>query len=140
VAAGGTINPQTDGTTYICAGGGGNGLYKTWYGTTDSGDAGSSTAPKIWRWSGGDTPSGGSGSPKQYADTAKGFSAVRRSVFSIVVVDVTAPTTAGGQTAMRIQTLMPAQSSSAVTSITNPAVIDSISLIRTSKVQAFYLR
>ena len=132
VAAGGTVHPTTDGTTYICAGGGGNGCYTTWYGTTDSGDAGNATAPKIWRWTGGDTTAGGSGSSKEYTDSATGFSAVRRAVCICVVVDVTAAAQSGGTTTMRIQTLMPAQTSSAVTAITYPAVIDSLTLSRTS--------
>jgi hypothetical protein len=129
VAAGGTIYPATDGTTYICAGGGGNGLYATWYGTTDAGDAGNSTAPKIWRWTGGDTANGGTGKSENVTDHASGFSAVRRGVYSCVVVDVT-PTAAGRPATMHVRTLMPAQSSATVTSITNPSVIDSISLVR----------
>jgi hypothetical protein len=48
------------------------------------------------------------------------------------MVDVTAPTVAGGQTSMHIQSLMPKQVANAVTSITDPTVIDSISLVRTS--------
>lgn len=135
VAAGGIVHPVTDGTTYICAGGGGNGLYTTWYGTTDSGDAGNSTAPKIWRWSGGDTASGGSGSSREYTDTAKGYSAVRRAVWSCVVVDVTPPAYTGGVTTMQIRTLMPTQTTSAVTSIANPALIDSLTLSRSSRAQ-----
>jgi hypothetical protein len=132
VASGGTINPPADGTTYICAGGGGNGLYPTWYGSTDAGDAGSSTPPKVWRWSGGDTATGGSGKSQNVPDTSTGFSAFRRAVYSCVVVDVTAPSAAGSPTSMLIRAVMPAQTSSAVTSIANPAVIDSVSLIRTS--------
>jgi hypothetical protein len=131
-ASGATVSPSVDGTTYICAGGGGNGLYPNWYGTTDSGDAGNTTAPKVWRWSGGDTALGGTGVSQNIQDTANGFSAVRRSVYSCVVVDVTAPTVAGGQTSMRIQSLMPKQVANAVTSIDAPTVIDSILLVRTS--------
>ncbi|HEX3908267.1 MAG TPA: metallophosphoesterase family protein [Mycobacteriales bacterium] len=134
VAAGGTVNPPVDGTTYICAGGGGNGLYKTWYGTTGSGDAGNTTAPKVWRWSGGDTATGGTGKSQDIKDTAKNFSAVRRGVYSCVVVDVTAPTVPGGETTLAIRTLMPAQSGSSITSIANPTVIDSITVVRTSTV------
>ncbi len=125
VAAGGTVKPATDGTTYICAGGGGNGLYKTWYGTTGSGDAGNSTAPKIWRVV--------NGKSSDVTDTVKDYSAVRRAVWSCVVVDVTAATASGGTTTMRVQTLMPAQSSTAVTSIGYPSVIDSVTISRTSK-------
>jgi len=129
VAPGGTIDPATDGTTYICAGGGGNQLYSGWYGPTGSGDPGSSTTPKIWRWSGGDTASGGSGTPLNLPDTAIGFSACRRAAYSVVVVDVTAP--GGSQTRMRVRAMMPAQTRQAVTSIADPAVFDSVSLVRT---------
>lgn len=132
VASGGTVAPATDGTTYVCSGGGGNGLYTTWYGPTGGGDAGSTTAPKIWRWSGGDTATGGTGKPEHLTDTAQGFSAYRRAVFSCVVVDVTAPTVTGGSTSMYVQAMMPAQSSTAVTSIASPVMIDSVTLQRTT--------
>jgi hypothetical protein len=132
-ATGGTVNPATDGTTYICAGGGGNDLYRTWYGTTGGGDAGSSTAPKVWRWSGGDTPEGGSGKPVDYTDTAEGYSAFRHAVFSCLAVDVSAPSAPGGQTSMLVRAMMPSQTSSAVTSIASPATMDSVTLVRASQ-------
>jgi hypothetical protein len=133
VPSGGTVNAATDGTTYICAGGGGNGLYQTWYGATLGGDAGSATPPKVWRWSGGDTASGGSGKPENLKDTAAGYSAYRRAAYSCLCADITAPVTPGGQTTMLIRAMMPAQTASAVTSITNPAVMDSVTLVRTSQ-------
>ena len=133
VPSGGTVSAPVDGTTYICAGGGGNGLYKTWYGATLGGDAGSKTAPKIWRWSGGDTPSGGSGKPVNSPDTAAGFSAYRRGAYSVLVADITPPAAPGGTTSMAIRALMPAQTASAVTSITGPLVMDSVTLTRTSQ-------
>ena len=136
VPAGGSVNPVTDGTTYICAGGGGNGLYTSWYGTTDAGDAGSSTPPKIWRWSGGDTPSGGSGKSVDVTDTSTGFSAVRRGVFHCLVVDVTPPSASNNQTTMFVQAVMPGQSATAVTSITAPSTFDSVTLTRTSQALA----
>jgi hypothetical protein len=132
VAAGETIDPATDGTTYICAGGGGNQLYRTWYGPTGSGDPGSPTMPRVWRWSGGDTASGGSGRPLDLTDTAIGYSACRRSVYSCLLVEVAAPVASGGQTSMRVQAIMPAQTPQAVTSITDPVIIDSVSLVRTA--------
>jgi hypothetical protein len=132
VPSGGTVHPATDGTTYICAGGGGNGLYKTWYGKTGAGDPGNSTAPKIWQWTGGESGSGGTGSIEDVTDPAENYSAYRHAVWSCLVVDVTAPTGAGGQTSMYVQAMMPAQTSSAVTSISNPTLIDSVTLIRTS--------
>jgi Purple acid Phosphatase, N-terminal domain/Calcineurin-like phosphoesterase len=133
VASGGTVRPATDGTTYIDAGGGGNGLYKSWYGHTGGGDAGSKTAPKIWRWSGGDTAQGGSGTRRDRADRAKEFSAYRRAVFSCLVVDVTPPAVTGGRTSLHLRALRPAQTSRAVTSISHPEVMDSVTLVRTSR-------
>ncbi len=133
VPPGGTVNPDTDGTTYICAGGGGNGLYKSWYGPTGKGDAGSSTGPKIWRWSGGATPAGGTGKPQNLTDTATHYSAFRRAVYSCVVVDVSAPSGPGQPTSLSVRTLMPTQSGSKVTSISQPATMDSVTLVRTSQ-------
>ena len=133
VARGGTVSPHADGTIYICAGGGGNGLFRSWYGTTDSGDAGSPTAPKVWRWSGGGTARGGSGTPEDVTDAARGYSAVRRAVFSCILVDVTAPRAPGGSTSMYIRALMPSQTRIAVTSVTRPATIDSVTLTRNSQ-------
>jgi hypothetical protein len=132
VAAGGTIDPLTDGTTYICVGGGGNGLYPNWHGTTDSGDAGDSTQPRIWKWSGGDTPSGGSGTPENLTDLAKGFSACRRAVWHCLVVDVVAPTSTSSRTWLTVRAFLPTQTATAVTSITSPTVMDSVTLARTS--------
>ena len=132
VASGGTVNPPADGTTYICAGGGGNGLFRGWYGTTDSGDAGSRTAPKIWRWSGDNSARGGSGRPVQVTDSARGYSAVRRAVFCCVVVDIEGPRAAGGPTSMHIRAVMPRQTRIAVASVTRAVTIDSVTLTRTS--------
>jgi 3',5'-cyclic AMP phosphodiesterase CpdA len=136
VAIGGTSNAAVDGTTYICAGGGGNGLYATWYGTADAGDAGSSTAPKVWQFDSGDTPAGGTGSNEDITDAVTGYSANRRGVWSCLVIDVTAPTATDDQTKMVVRTLMPTQTTSAVTSISNPTVIDSVTLVRTSQAVA----
>ena len=133
VRSGGTVRPETDGTTYICAGGGGNGLYRTWYGPTLGGDPGSPTRPKVWRWSGGDTATGGSGHPEDQTDTATEYSAHRRAVWSCLVVDVTAPQAAGHPTSMKVRALMPEQTSSAVTSVARRSVIDSVTLVRTAR-------
>jgi hypothetical protein len=133
VAAGGTVNPPADGTTYICTGGGGNGLYKVWHGTTLGGDAGNAVAPKIWRWSGGDTAAGGSGTQEFLKDTAKGFSAFRRAAWHCLCVDVTAPAVLGGQTSMLVRAMMPTQTATAVTSIASPGVMDSVTLVRASQ-------
>ncbi len=130
VASGGTVDTSADGTTYICAGGGGNLLYTSWYGSTDSGDSGVSAPPRVWQWSGGDTASGGSGKPQDNIDTAKGFSACRRAVYSCLAVDVTGPGGAGKPASMRVRAVMPAQTPDAVTSIAAPTVIDSVTLVR----------
>lgn len=133
VPSGGTVNSASQGTTYICAGGGGNGLYGNWYGTTLGGDAGSTTAPKVWRWSGGDTALGGTGKTEDLKDTAVGYSAYRQAAYHCLCVDVT-PAANGGQPSMLIRALKPAQTASAVTSITSPAVMDSVTITRTGGV------
>jgi len=126
VARGGTIEPATDGTTYICAGGGGNGLYSTWYGTTDAGDAGNATGPKVWRWSGGDAPTTrGSGATEHVTDPVTEYSACRRAVWHCLVVDVTAPTATSPTTTMSVKALMPAQTSTGVTGVGYPVAFDS---------------
>ena len=66
-------------------------------------------------------------------DPANNYSAVRYAVWSCLVVDVTAPASTGDQTSMRVQAMMPAQTFSAVTSITNPTLMDSVTLVRTSR-------
>jgi purple acid phosphatase-like protein len=132
VASGGTVHPATDGTTYICVGGGGKELYTTWYGTTGGGDRGSSTAPKIWEWSGGETASGGRGTSIHVTDTAKHFSAYRRAAYCCLVVDVTAPSGPHNRTTLHVRALEPAQTPNAVTSIVSPKVMDSVTLVRTS--------
>jgi hypothetical protein len=133
VASAGTVHPATDGTTYLCAGGGGSGLYTSWYGATDSGDAGSATKPKIWRWSGGDTASGGSGRSIKITDISTGYSAVRRAVFHCLVVDVTPPSATNDQTTMIVTAVMPAQIAKVITSITSTTTIDSVTLVRTAQ-------
>jgi Purple acid Phosphatase, N-terminal domain/Calcineurin-like phosphoesterase len=133
VASGGTASASTDGTTYICVGGGGNRLYTTWYGTTDAGDAGTATPPKVWRWSGGQTPSGGSGRPTNYPDTARDFSAVRRAVYCCLAVDVTPRGAAARRPSMRVRAVMPAQTPDAVTSTGAVSVIDSVTLVRDAR-------
>jgi hypothetical protein len=126
VPSGGTVSPATQGTTYVCAGTGGNALYRTWYGTTLGGDAGNATAPKVWRIN-------AAGKPQDYPDTAEGYSAYRQAAWAVLCVDVTPPAAPGGETSMLVRALMPAQTGSAVTSITSPAVMDSVTLTRTSQ-------
>jgi hypothetical protein len=132
VPSGGTVHPATDGTTYVCVGGGGKGLYTSWYGTTGAGDPGNNTAPKIWQWSGGNSASGGSGQSVQLIDTAKHYSAYRRAAYCSLVVDVTAPSGRHNRTTLQVRALAPAQTADAVTSIASPSVMDSVTLVRTS--------
>jgi hypothetical protein len=134
VPVGGTVYPDTQGTTYICAGGGGQSLYTSWYGTTGAGDAGSSTAPKVWEWSGGGTASGGSGSAADITDPSVGYSAVRKANWTFIVVDVKVPANAGGTTTMTIQAVDPTQSGSGISTIANPAIIDTVTISRQSVV------
>lgn len=129
VASGATVNPVTDGTTYVCVGGGGNNLYTTWYGRTDAGDAGSAEPPRVWEWSGGEAAAGGRGRSLQVTDTAHGFSAYRRAAYCCLSVDVTAATPAV-PASMQVRALMPAQTFTAVTSIAAPVTMDSVTLIR----------
>ena len=57
--SGGTVYPETDGTTYICAGNGGQSLYTNWYGPTGGGDPVSAAGPPlIWEWTGTPVPNG----------------------------------------------------------------------------------
>lgn len=134
VASGGTVTPATQGTTYICAGGAGQSLYTSWYGPTGAGDTGSATGPKVYEWSGGDTAAGGSGTNQDVADTSTGFSAYRTAKWSFIVVDVVAPTSNGGTTTMHVQAIEPTQTAAGISSTANPAVIDSVTLSRSSTV------
>lgn len=129
VTSGDTVNPVTEGTTYICVGGGGNHLYPTWYGSTDAGDAGSAERSKVWEWSGGQAATGGHGPSVQVTDPAQGFSAFRRAAYCCLSVEVT-PATATVPASMRIRALRPAQTLAAVTSIAFPVTMDSVTLIR----------
>ena len=138
VPPGGTIDPVTMGTTYICTGGGGAGLAASatsgWYGTSGGGDlaaAGPGT-PAIEVW-GAETSRGiGSGGTSSQPDPVTGWSAYRRAQYCHLVVDVTAPRAFGGQTSMHIRAIDPAQSGSTITSVTSEAVMDSVTLVRRS--------
>ena len=129
VTSGDTVNPVTDGTTYICVGGGGNDLYTTWYGSADAGDTGSAERSKVWEWSGGQAATGGHGRSVQVTDPAQGFSAFRRAAYCCLSVDVTAATPTV-PASMQIRALRPAQTLAAVTSIASPVTMDSVTLIR----------
>ncbi len=124
-AAGDHVQPATDGTTYICCGGGGNGLYSTWLGPTDGGDppASARTSPKMWALH--------DGHPRVNTDTTTGFSAYRRAVYSCLVVDVIPGNGPGTTATLRAHAIMPEQSGAAVTKPHEHTVIDSIHLQRT---------
>lgn len=133
VPSGGTVHPATDGTTYICAGGGGQGLYTGWYGPTGGGDpANASGPPLVWEWTGSDTATGGTGTADDIPDAVTGYSAFRRANWSFIVLDVSAPRFAGGETRILVRAIDPTQNSSGITSTASPVVMDSVSLVRRS--------
>jgi hypothetical protein len=137
VAPGGTIHPATDGTTYICTGGGGAGLAASatsgWFGPSGGGDMTSDTAtPTLTVW-GSETSLGiGSGGTSAEPDPVTDWSAYRRAQYCHLVIDVTAPKHHGGQTSMHIRAIDPSQSGSTISSINNPVVMDSVTLVRDS--------
>jgi hypothetical protein len=134
VPSGGTVRPETDGTTYICAGGGGQDLYTGWYGSTGGGDpATTSGPPLIWEWSGSDTATGGTGSAEDIPDPVTDYSGYRHANWSFIVLDVKAPRFPGDQTSVLVRAIDPTQNSSGITSIAGPAVMDSVTLVRTSR-------
>jgi hypothetical protein len=133
VPSGGTVHPAADGTTYICAGGGGQDLYTGWYGTTGGGDpANASGPPLIWEWTGTDTAVGGTGTAEDIPDTVLDYSGYRHANWSFIVLDVQAPRFLGGETSVLVRAIDPTQNSGGVTSIASPAVMDSVTLVRRS--------
>jgi hypothetical protein len=134
VPSGGTVNPVTDGTTYILAGGGGQGLYTGWYGTTGGGDpANASGPPLVWEWTGSDTATGGTGTAEDIPDTVTDYSAFRHANWSFIVLDVTAPRFPGGETSILVRAIDPTQNSGGITSTASPTVMDSVTLARRSQ-------
>jgi calcineurin-like phosphoesterase family protein/purple acid phosphatase-like protein len=138
VPPGGTIDPVKQGTTYICTGGGGAGLAASatsgWFGKSGGGDmaaTGTGTPPiEVW---GSETSRGiGSGGTSSQPDPVTGWSAYRRAQYCHLVIDVTAPRLWGGQTSMHIRAIDPTQSGATITSITNEAVMDNVTLVRKS--------
>jgi hypothetical protein len=135
--SGGTVTPATQGTTYICTGGGGQGLAATatsgWYGPSGGGDETTlATTPPLEVYSGGETATGGSGKTESEPDPETGWSAFRKGQYVHLVIDVLAPSLNGGQTSMYVRAIDPTQSGSTITSISPPNVIDSITLVRDS--------
>jgi hypothetical protein len=132
--SGSTIDLPGPGTTYICAGGGGQSLYTSWYGTSSGGTTSGSGSAHADEWSGTPSPNGAytfSTDPWLAASGETSFSAYRQAVWSCLSVTVT-PATEGGTTTMLIKALDPTQTGSGITSTSNPAVIDSITLSRTA--------
>ena len=102
VPSGGKVHPAADGTTYIGAGGGGQGLYTGWYGATGGGDpANASGPPLVWEWTGIDTAGGGTGTAEDIPDPVTDYSAYRHANWSFIVLDVAAPRFLGGETSVR---------------------------------------
>ena len=138
VPPGGTIDPVREGTTYICTGGGGAGLAASatsgWYGTSGGGDmATTGTGTPLLEVWGSETSRGiGSGGTTSQPDTVTGWSAYRRAQYCHLVIDVTAPKFWGGQTSMHIRAIDPTQAGSTITSTTDEAVMDNVTLIRKS--------
>jgi hypothetical protein len=138
VPPGGTINPARHGTTYICTGGGGAGLAASatsgWFGTSGGGDlatTGTGVPPlEVW---GSETARGiGSGGTRSVPDPVTGWSAYRRAQYCHLVIDVTAPKFWGGRTTLHIRAVDPAQAGATITSISNPVIMDSVTLVRKS--------
>jgi hypothetical protein len=135
VPSGGTVRPAADGTTYICAGGGGQGLYTGWYGATGGGDpANASGPPLVWEWTGTDTADGGTGTAEDITDPVTDYSAYRHANWSFIVLDVEAPRFPGGETSVLVRAIDPTQNSNGITSIASPTVMDSVTLVRRSGV------
>jgi hypothetical protein len=134
VPSGGTITPQTEGTTYIGAGGGQD-LYTGWYGTTGGGDPANTTgAPLVWQWSGSSTATGGTGNAEDVVDPVTNYSAWRRANWSFIVLDVKAPRYYGDNTYLRVRAIDPTQNSSGITTVNLP-VVDDITLVRSSRIR-----
>jgi len=134
VPSGGKVHPGSEGTTYIGAGGGGQGLYTGWYGATGGGDpANSPGAPLLWEWSGSNTATGGTGTSQDITDPVPNYSAWRRANWSFIVLDVKAPRFLGDETRLRVRAIDPTQNSNGITTPASPAVVDEVTLIRDSR-------
>jgi hypothetical protein len=133
VPSGGTASPATDGTTYICAGGGGQDLYTGWYGATGGGDpANTAGPPLVWEWTGTDSATGGTGTAEDNTDPVVNYSAYRHANWSFIVLDVKAPRFPGDQTSLLVRAVDPTQTSAGITSISGPVIMDSVKLVRAS--------
>jgi hypothetical protein len=136
VQSGGTVNAQTDGTTYIVTGGGGVGLSTGWNATSDAGTTTTSPGDLDYAvldvWSGSDSAKGGTGVFDAVQDPVQGASAYREAVWSCLQVVVTPPDARTRRTTMEIKALSPTQNSSQVISAVSPTVMDSVTISRVS--------
>jgi hypothetical protein len=134
VPSGGTVHPEKEGTTYICAGGGGQGLYTGWYGVTGAGDpANASGPPLLWEFEGSNTAAGGTGATEDIPDTVQDYSAYRHANWSFIALDVTAPRFPGDETKILVRAFDPTQNGNGITSTSGPVVMDSVTLARRSQ-------
>lgn len=139
--AGTTYDPTVAGVTYILAGGGGQALYRGWYGPTGGGDPATEAGlPFASEWLSGGTALGADGGAtapaQQVPDSVTGYSAFRKADWSFIVLDVTAPSRPGGETTIRVRAIDPRQSDSEITAISNPVVMDAVTLTKRSGIGA----
>ena len=135
--AGSVYDPGTAGVTYILAGGGGQALYSGWLGPTGGGDPATDAGPPlINEWEHGGTAlgaDGGATAPARYVgDPVTGYSAYRKTDWSFIVLDVTAPDRPGGETRLWVRAIAPTQTGTEITAITDPVVIDAVTLVKRS--------
>jgi hypothetical protein len=62
-----------------------------------------------------------------------GYSAYRHANWSFIALDVKAPRFAGDETSILVRAIDPTQTSSGITTISNAAVMDSVTLVRRSQ-------
>jgi hypothetical protein len=85
---------------------------------------------EVW---GSETARGiGSGGTSSEPDTVTGWSAYRRAQYCHLVIDVTAPKFWGGPTRMLVRAIDPTQIGSTITSTSDEAVMDHVTLVRNS--------
>jgi hypothetical protein len=80
-----------------------------------------------------DTAEGGTGSTVDVPDPVANYSAYRHANWSFIAIDVKAPCFFGGETSMLVRAIDPTQNSGGITSTSGPVVMDSVTLVRTSR-------
>ena len=78
------------------------------------------------------TATGGTGKAEDIAYTVTDYSSYRHANWSFIVLDVAAPRYVGDQTSILVRAIDPTQNSGGITSTASPAVIYSVTLVRTS--------